>query len=291
MFLIIIVVVFILVAFPVVPFIIRNIHNIIPHAILDTYEFVKHKKYNECKDFGKVITICASGTKVFGSGKTLSAVHAVRYLYNKYDGLEVWNPTTKEFVTQHIHIVSNVELTDVPFTFFENEKQLIEVDQPEMDITFFLLDESGTVWNSRNYKDNISPDLLTSLLQSRKNKIGLITTSQRFIFQDKLIRQITSEVWEAYKFWRIQRLQTFDAYDLENASNSNLIRPLTTSFWFVKNADYASYDTNALVERLKKKTEAGEMISQSEILESQGVSEVNLDVVNKLSRRGRKRIQ
>lgn len=261
------------------------------YGFKDIYSFFHYKRYNECRDYGKVITICASGTKVFGSGKTLSAVHALRYLYEKYDGLEVWNESEKRFVTQHIHVISNVELKDIPFTYFENERQLIEVEQSEMDITFFLLDESSSIWNSRNYKDNISTDLLTSLLQCRKNKIALITTSQRFIFQDKLIRQITSEVWEAKKTWRIVRLQTFDAYDMENCTNLSLLKSIATSFWFVRDEDYNAYDTSAIVERLKKMNDNGELLSQSEILENQGVGDRCLEMVERLSRKGKKMVR
>jgi hypothetical protein len=275
---------------PIVPFIFKNLHNIVSYGLRDIVGFFMYKKYNECHDFGKVITICASGTRVFGSGKTLSGVHAIRYIYNKYNGLKVWNATEKRFVTQHIHVISNVELKDIPFTWFDNEKQLVEVEQPEMDITIFFLDEASSIWNSRNYKDNISTELLTSLLQCRKNKIALFTTSQRFIFQDKLIRQITAEVWEAKKTWRIVRLQTFDAYDLENCSNVALVKALTTSYWFVKNKDYSAYDTSAIVDRLKKMNELGELLTDSEILENQGTTDHCLDMVEKLSRKGRKRL-
>lgn len=284
-------IIFCLIAFPVIPFLIGNIPNIARYSFKDIYRFFRYKKYNECRDYGKVVTICASGTKVFGSGKTLSGVHAIRYIYEKYNGLEVWNATEKRFVTQHIHIISNVDLTDIPFTFFENEKQLIEVEQPEMDITIFFLDESSSIWNSRNYKDNISTTLLTSLLQCRKNKIALFTTSQRFIFQDKLIRQITSEVWEAYKFWRIVRLQTYDAYDMENCTNLQLLRAIATSYWFVKDEDYNAYDTTAIVERLKKMNESGELLTDAEVLDSQGIDERCIDMVSRLSRKGRKRLK
>lgn len=285
------VIIFVILAFPVVPFVVSHLHLIFKYSLLDLFEFVKYKKYNECKDYGKVITICASGTKVFGSGKTLSGVHAIRYIYNKYNGLEVWNPTEKRFVTQHIRVISNVELKDIPFTWFDNESQLIEVNQPEMDVTLFFLDESSSIWNSRNYKDNISIDLLTALLQCRKNKVGLITTSQRFIFQDKLIRQITSEVWEAYKFWRIVRLQTFDAYDVENCTNLQLLKSLATSFWFVKNEDYEAYDTSAIVEKLKKMNDNKELLTSAEILEAQGISDRAVELVERLNRKGRKRLK
>ena len=184
---------------------------------------------------------------MFGSGKTLSGVHYLRNLYKRYNGRKVWNPTEHRFVTQHIHIISNVELTDIPYIPFENEKQLIEVNQPEMDVTFFFLDEASTIWNSRNYKDNISHELLTNLLQCRKNKMGLVTTSQRFIFQDKLIREITSVVWQAKKMWRLQQLKSYDAFAMENCSNPLLLKPMSVSYWFIRDDDFKAYDTNAVV--------------------------------------------
>lgn len=291
MMLVIIGVIYVCALFPIIPFLVANIGKVVSWGIKDIYLYVKHKRYNECRDFGRVITICADGSSVFGSGKTLSGVHSLRYLYNHYNGLKVWNDTEQRFVTQHIHIISNVELTDIPYTPFENEKQLIEVNQPEMDVTFFFLDEASTIWNSRNYKDNISHELLTNLLQCRKNKIALITTSQRFIFQDKLIREITSVVWQAKKMWRIQQLKTYDAFAMENCSNPMLLKPLATSFWFITDDDFKAYDTNAVVERLKKKNEEGGFISNQEILDAQGERSDSVDMVSNLSKKGRKRIR
>lgn len=282
---------FVFVYLPIVPFVIGHIGSIVSWSLHDIYMYFKHKRYNECRKFGKVITICADGSTAFGSGKTLSGVHTLRAIYKKYNGLKVWNPDEQRFVIQHIHIISNVELTDIPYTPFENEKQLIEVNQPLMDVTFFLLDEASTIWNSRNYKDNISHELLTAILQCRKNKIGLITTSQRFIFEDKLIREITSVVWQARKMWRLQQLKVYDAFAMENCSNPTLLKPLSVNYWFIRDADFKAYDTNAVVERLKKKNEEGGFISNAEILEAQGVRSDSVDMVSRLSKKGRKRIK
>lgn len=276
---------------PIIPFIIKKLPLIFKWGIHDLILFIGHKRYNECHEYGRLISICADGSKVFGSGKTLTGVHAIREIYKRYNGLTVWNPTEKRFVKQHIHVISNVELTDIPYTLFENERQLLDIDTPEMDVTLFFLDEASTIWNSRNYKDNISHELLTNLLQCRKHKMALITTSQRFIFQDKLIREITSEVWQCRKMWRIQQLKMFDAFAMENCTNPVLLKPLSTSFWFIKDDDFKAYDTNAVVERLKKKNEEGGFISNSEILESQGNRENSPELLNGLSRKGRKRLR
>lgn len=42
------------------------------------------------------------------------------------------------------------------------------VVQAPDDVTLFVFDEVGAIWNSRNYKDNISTELLKRLLQVRK---------------------------------------------------------------------------------------------------------------------------
>jgi hypothetical protein len=91
--------------------------------------------------------------------------------------------------------------------------------------------------------------------------------------------------------WRIQQLKTYDAFAMENCANPMLLKPLATSFWFIKDDDFAAYDTNAVVERLKKKNEEGGFISNAEILEGQGAREDVLEMVAGLSKKGRKRIK
>ena len=91
--------------------------------------------------------ITAYRNKVFGSGKTLDMTMLARQIFNKYDGLPVWNEDRQEFVTQHIHLISNVELLDVPYTPFTTAEQLKNVVQDEDDVTLFVFDEVGAIWN------------------------------------------------------------------------------------------------------------------------------------------------
>lgn len=182
-------------------------------------------------------------------------------------------------------MISNVELLDVPYTPFISAEQLKNVEQEEQDITIFVFDEVGAIWNSRNYKDNISTELLKRLLQVRKNKIGIICTAQRFKFVDALLRQITGSLYCVNKMWRILAIREYDAVSFENCDNIDMLKPLSKKYKFVFDKDYLAYDTSAIVDDLKKK----DMLTDAEILSAQGVIEPNIDFATGIKKRYRKR--
>lgn len=278
-------IVFICVYVPIIPFCIKHFYHIVTSGAVDLYDYFKHKEYNRCHFFGRIYMITAYRNKVFGSGKTLDMTMIARAVYNKYNNLPVWSESAQDFVIQHIHLISNVELLDVPYTPFVSAEQLKNVEQGEEDITIFVFDEVGAIWNSRNYKDNINTELLKRLLQVRKNKIGILCTAQRFKFVDALLRQITGSLYCVNKTWRILSVREYDAVSFENCDNIDMIKPLSKSFKFVFNKDYAAYDTSAIVDDLKK----ADMLTDSEILAAQGVIEPNIDFATGIKRRFRKR--
>ena len=127
---------------------------------------------------------------------------------------------------------------------------------------------------------------LNTILTCRHYYISLYYTAQRFGHVDALLRQVTSCVVECDKLWRFQRLYLYDAWDLENAANSQLVAPRGRSCWFVRNSDYAAYDTLACVGNLKKSMKAGDMMSEEEILKLQQNSQQSgMDGVARPSRR------
>lgn len=278
-------IIFVYVYVPIIPFMIRHFYHIVTNGIVDIYKYFKYKKYNECKDYGRIYMITAHRNRVFGSGKTLDMTMVARQIFNRYDGLPVWSEDKHEFVTQHIHLISNVDLLDVPYTPFVSAEQIKNVIQEEQDVTIFVFDEVGAIWNSRNYKDNISTELLKRLLQVRKNKICIICTAQRFKFVDALLRQITGSLYCIDKMWRILSIREFDAVSFENCDNVDMLKPLSKSYKFVFDKDYAAYDTSAIVNDLKKR----EMLTDSEILAAQGVIEPNIDFCTGIKKRYRKR--
>jgi hypothetical protein len=67
---------------------------------------------------------------------------------------------------------------------------------------------------------------------------------------------------------------------MENATNVLLLKPLRRRAWFVKDSDYNAYNTLACVGNLKKEMEAGNMLSEQEILALQmNPDQVNMDAV------------
>lgn len=170
---------------------------------------------------------------------------------------------------------------------FSSVNQFIDIDKynfDSMDITIFMLDESGAIFNSRQFKDNISSDMLTRLLQSRKNKACLYMTSQRLQFTDKILREICSQVYECKKTWRIMKNTCYNALDLEYALNPQLVKPKFTRYWFATDKSFKRYNTYQLVEMLNKNYEP---LSNEEILARRGVNEGSLENSTRIKRKYR----
>lgn len=286
----IILVVIMLLISPFMRFIIRHPFLCGKYFILDKKDYYLHKRYNEFKDYGRIFTFTASGSKAFGSGKTLSMVNWVRSVYRKYNGLPVWDQVSQDFVKQRIIVISNVEFKDIPFIPFRGREQFVDIDKldhTEHDIIIFCVDEAGQEFNSRNYKDNLPTMFLNRLLQVRKHKIVFAMTSQRFGFLDKVLRQTCNHVTTCRMWWRIVMLQDFDAYALENCSNTEMIKPLSTRFYLATNDLFNSYDTTYTVQALKQQLDSGDLLDTAEILQRIGDDSDYHNAKTRL--RGRKR--
>lgn len=274
-----------IIVFPLPKFLIKHVFDILKYAAIDGYYYIVHKEYNRCLYFGKISITSAYRNKVFGSGKTLDISKRVHDIFTKYDGLPVWDDDLQDFVIQRIHIVSNITFKDIPYTPFVTSRQLMNVEQPKQDVTIFVFDEVGAIWNSRDFKTNISTELLRNLLQVRKNKIGIMGTAQRFRFCDALLRQITGSLYCVNKFWRIIKIREYDPFDFENCTNQDMLKPLHVSYSWVSNQDYAAYDTDERVERLSNE----DMLPDEQILANQGVNSGEMDAASHLKKRFRRR--
>lgn len=184
-------------------------------------------------------------------------------------------------------MLSNVDLTGIPYEKLVSLEQLVkcaennaEVDKlnDTLTITIALIDEMSVQLNSREFKKNINGQLLNTILCCRHYHMSIIGTAQRFGHVDALIRQVTQEVVECNKVWRLQRQYVYDAYELENTNDITKIRPLYRTGFFVHNKDYANYNTLAVVGQLVKSWETGDMLSDKEILDLQCNSSLNIEV-------------
>lgn len=283
-----------------IPFrlVVKNPFSTVFYAVKDLYEYIVHHTARNCPT-GKIIAY----TALFGGGKTLSVVHYVTSLFRKYDGLKVWDRERKKFVTQRIHIISNVHLKGVPYEDFISLEQIVRVAEKFHDIdlkndtltvTIVLGDEFSVQLNSREFKKNIDPLFLNTLLTCRHHHILMVYDAQRFNHVDALLRQVTLAVIECKKVWRFLIQYEYDAYEMENAVNPTLLTPRFRGGWFVRDRDYNAYDTLACVGNLKKSFEQGDMLTEEQILALQCNQPVNMEAVSKPNRRyirGRKKLK
>lgn len=265
------------------------------HAIKDAYYYIRHKGWNNCP-VGALDIYCG----YFGSGKTLSLVHKVVGLYNRYNDKQVWCSRRKKFVTQKVVILSNVDLA-IPYVKLESLAQVVNMSKiaPQLDderdtltITIVAMDELSVQMNSRSFKDNFNAYFLNTLLCCRHYHISFYGSAQRFQHVDKLMRDVTHNVVQCNKVWRFQLWSMYDAWEMENAQNPEMIRPVKSGLWFVLDKDYNAYDTLAVVDNLQKKFEDGDILTESEILQNQAPESLpGLDVATSLSRKGKARIK
>lgn len=280
---------FVLAAFPTIRCAVFHPVSLAWYGCRDLYFYIRHKNYNFCGT-GELVAY----TGLFGKGKTLSAVHRVVGAYEHYDGKPVWCPRRKKIVTQRVKVISNVALS-IPYEDFisleqivldAERKQAYDDEHDTLTVTLVLGDEFSVQMNSRNFKTNIDPLFLNTILTCRHYYISLYYTAQRFGHVDALLRQVTSYVVECDKLWRFQRMAKYDAWDLENATSTQLVTPLAKLCWFVRDKDYEAYNTLACVGNLKKSMKKGDMMTEEEILKlQQNTQQANMDGVSKPSKR------
>ena len=258
------------------------------YGVKDIYKYFRFHRWNECST-GTIS--CYVG--LFGKGKTLSAVHKVVKLYKRYNNKRIYDFNRKKWVTQKVHIISNVTLA-IPYEDIVSLSQIVAVadrmraldeQNDSLTCTIVLGDEFSVQLNSRSFKSNIDPLFLNTLLTCRHHHISLIYTSQRFNHVDALLRQVTSYVYTCNKVWRIMVHEQYDAFDLENASDPTLIKPKRRFGWFIKDAAFNAYDTLACVGNLTKSCKEGDMLTEEQILELQRNNPVNIDGIVNPSRK------
>lgn len=268
-----------------IPFrlVIKNPFSTVYYAGKDLYEYFVHHKARNCPT-GKILAY----TALFGGGKTLSVVHYVTSLFYRYNGLKVWDRDRRKFVEQKIHIISNVHL-NIPYEQFISLEQIVRVaekfhgadmENDTLTVTVVLGDEFSVQMNSREFKKNIDPLFLNTLLTCRHHHILMVYDAQRFNHVDALLRQVTLAVIECKKVWRFMLQYEYDAFEMENAVNPLLLTPRIRYGWFVRDKDYNAYDTLACVGNLKKSFDKGDMLSEEEILALQCNQGVNMEAVS-----------
>lgn len=268
---------------------------IIHYLLKDGLSYVIHKQ-NLLAKTGEIIAFVG----YFGRGKTLSAVHWLRTVYRAHNNVRVYCPRRKKWVTQIVHIVSNVHINGIVYENLVSLEQVIlstdrirklDDENDTLTATYVLIDEAGSELSHRDFMKNINSVVLNSILTCRHWNMSLVWTSQDYMLVDKLLRKVTLRVHECYKMWRFMLTTEYNGRDIERAENTANIKSIGSACWFVKDKDYKAYDTYGSVEKLKKDIEEGNMMSDAE-LEALGVgsSEINMDVVN-ISKKYKKKVK
>lgn len=263
--------------------------GLVHYAVRDTFRYFRYHKWNNCST-GKIVAFCG----LFGRGKTLSAVHEVCRLYKKYNNKKIYDRDRKKWVMQKVMVLSNVDLLTIPYEKFVSLQQVIDcasynraidLANDTLTVVIVLGDEFSVQLNSRSFKTNIDPLFLNTLLTCRHHHISLYYTSQRFNHVDALLRQVTSYVVDCSKSWRFMVHRYYDAWDMENATSAQLVRPFRHTGWFVFERNYNAYDTLACVDNLSKQVKANDMLSQDEILQNLNLTVNGMDGVTAPSKK------
>lgn len=236
----------------------------------------------------------------FGGGKTLSAVHYISFLYKRYNNKKVWDDSKKKLVTQKIHIISNVEFLKIPYEPLNSLSQVVEcaMNNKKIDVendlrtcTVVLIDEASAQMNSRNFKTNIDADFLNSLITCRHYNLSLYYTAQKFKLVDALLRQVTQQCIWCHKVWRVMVQHVYDADEMEYATNPTMVQPKCRKGFFITDKDFKSYDTHAVVDKLKHSVDTDDMRSEEEIIAMRGLLNPDNDAINHPSRKLRNRMK
>lgn len=263
---------------------------------IDFYRFLKFKLWRNYKT-GLFNAYDAYFGCVFGSGKTLSGLHQVVNDYKKYNDLLVFDIHRKKWVTQKIHILTNITLNSLPYEKLVNLGQIVSCCErfQKMDIKndtltciLVFIDEAQNQLHCRSFKDNLSPMMLKSLTECRHYNMSVIYDCPRFSQVDLLLRQCTSLNIKNRKIWRWQCQKVFDAFDVENCVNTNNLKPLRRTGFFIENSLYDEYNTKEIINNLIKAKNEGDLLSDIEILNLQCNNPDNLQAVGNLSGRGKK---
>ena len=253
------------------------------YMVIDVYKYFRYKKWR-IYDGGLLNCYFAH----FGGGKTLSVSHYVVQLFRRYNNKKIYDRARKKWVLQKVHIISNVHLNGVPYENLESLSQVvccawknkkIEVENNTRTIVLVLLDEASSQLNSRNFKSNIDPDFLNTLITSRHFHMSIFYTSQKFKLVDALLRSVTQRAIWCKKCWRFMVQYYYDADEMEYATNPTLVRPYRRKGFLIRDKDYNSYDTLATVEQLKKSVDENDMMSEQEILTLRGEMNPDSDAV------------
>lgn len=174
-----------------------------------------------------------------GSGKTLSAVKALKEILKDY-------PKAK--------VCSNIEIKglDREIIPFEDYSQLSELGNGIEGIIFFL-DEIHVLWNSLESKE-IPISEMACFCQMRKDRRVIIGTSQVYGRIAKPIREQLQYIVDCRNIFNmIQINSVLDPQDVIESDGHIGCKKIKTQIWTHSPEDYESYDTLFKIKKASRK--------------------------------------
>ena len=259
---------------------VRSFVRHIPHFLRqfpkDLYYNHKFKKKNNAP-VGFIRAYCAESNTPFGSGKTLSSVKWVYDVYNRYNGLMVWNGD--KFVPQYIMVFSNIDLAfpHIRINSLSEYSDFISHVHDNSEcvyVSYLFIDEAGSEFNSRAFSKNFSPDFISDIVTCRHNRSAFIYTAQDFSLVDKLLRTVTTQLFLCSHWNRLFFLRGISPRQAEEVSDTSVLNSLSFRSYFATDKLYSLYDTLSRFKRLESDVAHGAYRSPQEILELRGDSDV-----------------
>ncbi len=187
----------------------------------------------------------------FGQGKTCSMVRDAYNICCRYPGMNV---------------ITNLNLNGFPdgTKISKLHSALDIINAP--DNTIVVLDELGTIWNSRDFAEGktkdgkgggISKSTFQNIAQCRHRHVMILGTAQHWKFMDILLRRITDEVIVcsssfAHPFSRMVTNRIFDAKEYELFAENPMLPllPVDVDCYVQTNKLRGLYDTREMVDTI-----------------------------------------
>lgn len=211
----------------------------------DLYSYFKNHKWDNFELFGMHIYLGK-----FGAGKTCSMVRDCYNICKRYKGVTV---------------LTNLKLLNFPKDTIIKPLRCIQDILDAPDKTVVLVDEIGTLFNSRDFANGATKSgggglpkaLFQHICQCRHRHLVILGTVQRWGFLDKQLRDITADVtvcsaFFSHPFSRMITNYVYDAveYDMFYQSPMRPLVPLDGSVYIQTDFYRNLYDTKEMVSTL-----------------------------------------
>ena len=204
------------------------------------YDFLVYKSYNQDKlYYGWGIHLF---TGKFGAGKTSFAVINAYHECKKYPQITLLTNLCVSNFPKHTNILKLNNIDDI-------------LNAP--DDTIVLIDEIGTIFNSRDFmsgKKSVPKALFQMICQCRKRRMKIYGTVQKYLFLDKQIRDSSDTVTECrssfrHPFSRMLTGVTYSTQEYEAMLQNPLYTPHASYFDVVIQTEKYRhlYDTSEMV--------------------------------------------